>query len=105
MSDLRDKGNIEELTLGLEFINSVRPVKFTWDRRTPDDFNGKVAAGFIAQEVLEAQTNADAAYMDLVDESNPEQLHVKAGNILPALVKAIQELTDRVEALEAKLSE
>jgi len=105
LSDLRDKGNIEELTLGLEFINSVRPVKFTWDRRTPDDFNGKVAAGFIAQEVLEAQTNADAAYMDLVDESNPEQLHVKAGNILPALVKAIQQLTDRVEALEAKLSE
>ena len=105
LSDSRDKGNIEELTLGLEFINSVRPVKFTWDRRTPDDFNGKVAAGFIAQEVLEAQTNADAAYMDLVDESNPEQLHVKAGNILPALVKAIQELTDRVEALEARLGE
>ena len=105
LSDLRDKSNIEELTLGLEFINSVRPVKFTWDRRTPDDYNGKVAAGFIAQEVLEAQTDADAAYMDLVDESNPEQLHVKAGNILPALVKAIQELTDRVEALEAKLSE
>lgn len=105
LSDLRDKSNIEELTLGLEFINSVRPVKFTWDRRTPDDFNGKVAAGFIAQEVLEAQTDADAAYMDLVDESNPEQLHVKAGNILPALVKAIQELTDRVEALEAKLTD
>ena len=41
---------------------------------------------------LLSENKVDQA-LDLVDESNPEQLHVKAGNILPALVKAIQELT------------
>jgi len=38
----------------------------------------------------------------LVYESNPEKLEASYGKLVPILVKAIQELTAKVEALEAK---
>ena len=32
-SDIRDKADVRDTTLGLEFINSIRPVDFRWDKR------------------------------------------------------------------------
>ena len=43
--------------IGLEFINTIRPVKFKWQRREPDNTDGKIRAGFIAQELQKAQGN------------------------------------------------
>ncbi|HIC73364.1 MAG TPA: tail fiber domain-containing protein, partial [Alphaproteobacteria bacterium] len=48
LSDVRDKENIEELPLGIEFINTLRPVKFDWAMR--DGANkGVQEIGFVAQ--------------------------------------------------------
>jgi hypothetical protein len=35
--------------------------------------------------------------------NNPDKLEAKAGNLVPVLVKAIQELSAKVDALEAQL--
>ena len=35
LSDQRDKTDIEELPVGLDFINALKPVRFTWDTRVP----------------------------------------------------------------------
>ena len=46
-SDIRLKNNVENITNGLEIINKLRPVSFTWKN------NNKKTIGFIAQEVEE----------------------------------------------------
>ena len=46
-------------------------------------------------------TDFDASWLDLVYESNPEKLEAKQGKLIPVLVKAIQELSVKVTALEA----
>jgi hypothetical protein len=43
-----------------------------------------------------------ADVLQLVYESNPEKLEATYGRLIPVLVKAIQELTAKVELLESK---
>jgi hypothetical protein len=38
-SDIRDKADIRDTTLGLEFVNALRPVDFKWDMR--EDYRAK----------------------------------------------------------------
>ena len=46
----------------------------------------------------------NAGYLGLVDKNNPEQFTLAQTNLIPVLVKSIQELSAKVEALEAKLA-
>jgi hypothetical protein len=110
LSDARDKKNIRDLPLGLDFLMSVRPRLFNWDRR--EWYDGKAdgskmqenpTAGFIAQELDEAQTKEHAEWLNLVLKSNPDRLEATPGNLLPIMVKAIQELKIRNEALRNEL--
>ena len=48
LSDARDKKDIVDLPLGLDFIRQIRPVKFTWNMRDGSKV-GQGYAGFIAQ--------------------------------------------------------
>ena len=99
LSDQREKENIRPLETGLTEVMALQPRRFDWKNGS-----GSNVAGFIAQEV-------QAVLPDLIDEYriNDEEtrMAVKMGDILPTLVKAIQEqqaiitaLTARVEALE-----
>jgi hypothetical protein len=101
-SDARDKTDVIDLPIGLEFINDLRPVKFTWEQREPNPVkDGTSEAGFLAQEVQDVQTLHDAdEYLGLIYDENPEKLELSPGKLIPVLVKAIQELTTRVEQLE-----
>ena len=103
LSDERDKKDIEDIDIGLDFINDLRPVNFTWDRRDGSMHEIK-SQGFIAQEVDEVQQKYNCEdYLQAVMKENPEKLEMSYGKLVPALVKAIQELTDRVEELEIGL--
>jgi hypothetical protein len=111
LSDRRDKKDIIDSSYGLEFINKIRPVQFTWDRRNLVEgdlesvHNGKTRIGFISQELQEAMEDDSNEILDLVYESNPERLETKQGKLIPILTKAIQELSAKVEELENKLGE
>ena len=102
LSDRRDKTDIIDLPVGLDFINKVRAVRFKWQTRegvaTKD---GTIRGGFIAQELQDVMTDFDASWLDLVQDENPEKLEAKQGKLLPVMVKAIQELSAKVTALEA----
>ena len=123
LSDARDKYDIEDIPVGLDFINTLKARRFKWDKRdayfdeveNEDGSTTQVAVpkdgsrksdewneGFIAQEVDEAATAAGADWMRIVYKSNPEKLEMAPGKLIPVLVKAIQELTARLEALEAR---
>jgi trimeric autotransporter adhesin len=100
LSDRRDKTDIEDLPIGLDFIKSLRPVKFRWDRRDGTMANVK-DAGFIAQELDEVQQDFNSEeYMKMVLKTNPEKLEAAPGKLIPVLVKAIQELSQEVERLK-----
>jgi hypothetical protein len=97
LSDARDKSNVEDSTYGLEVVKSLRPVTFEWDTRDGAK-KGVKDLGFIAQELQ----SVDNEHLGLVYDENPEKLEATYGRLIPVLVKAIQELTAKVEALEAK---
>ena len=103
LSDARDKTDVVDLPCGLSFINTLRPIKFTWAMRD----GAKVGIpdfGFIAQELKAAQEAAGAKdWLNLVSEENPEKLEASYGRLLPVMVKAIQELSAKVAALEARV--
>lgn len=101
LSDARDKADIQDLALGLEFINAVRPVRFTWATRDGAKV-GIPEAGFIAQELRDAASAAGAEWVGLVDETNPDRLEAAPGKLLPILIRAVQELAARVAELEAR---
>ena len=104
LSDRRDKKDIEELPVGLDFINDLKPVKFVWNMRD----GGKVDIqehGFIAQDLDEAQIKAGAEdYLSLVLKNNPDKLEAAYGKLVPILVKAVQELSEEVNILKSKLN-
>ena len=99
LSDRRDKKDIEDLTIGLDFINTLKPRKFTWQMRSPSANDGKTQTGFIAQELQESV--GENTYLNLVDNYNDETLHAAMGNLMPMVIKAIQELAADVTALKA----
>jgi hypothetical protein len=114
LSDERDKKDIAPLEFGLDFVKQLKPVSFEWNTRpeTRTDFEGneieiqgKVGIadiGFIAQDIVALEDSLGAAdSLQLSYRDNPEKLEVTQGRLIPILVKAIQDLTAKVEALEA----
>ena len=105
MSDQRDKTSIEDLPYGLDFVNSLKPKKFVWDNRAETNRDGEEFysakkgtkdIGFIAQELQ----SVDNEWTQLVYSNNPEKLEASYGRLVPVLVKAIQDLSAKVTALE-----
>jgi len=100
LSDGRDKTDVVDLPDGLDFVNTLRPVKFKWQTREGlPNKDGKIRAGFIAQDLQKATEGKE--YLDLVYSENPDKLEVTKANLLPILVNAIKELSAKVTALEA----
>jgi hypothetical protein len=128
LSDKRDKTNIKDLSLGIDFINLLKPVEFNWDRREwyakkdkngiilrnknndyvyekkPDGSKiGKKDYGFIAQDFEKVQKDYNLEWLDLVLKDNPKRLETSNGKLLPILVKAVQELSKEVNKLKEDL--
>ena len=81
----------------------MRPVKFKWATRDGNIKDGKIRAGFIAQELQSAQTDCD--YLDLVMDNNPEKLEAKQEHLIPVLVQAVKELSTKNDALAAEIEQ
>lgn len=109
-SDGRYKKDVTPITGGLDLVNKLNPVSFNWNPHPVHNFDtDNVDIGFIAQEVQSAL--ADSPYLSNIVKSNQTELPdgtkedflgIADGKLIPILVKAIQELTARLAALEAK---
>ncbi len=101
LSDARDKTDVRALDAGLDFVNRLNPVRFTWNMRD----GGKVGVedtGFIAQELSLAMSAEATEIPGLVYNENPDKIEAAYGKLLPVLVKAIQELSAQVESLKGR---
>tara|TARA_R110001592_G_scaffold18816_14_gene77820 strand:+ start:20632 stop:22383 length:1752 start_codon:yes stop_codon:yes gene_type:complete len=110
LSDARDKTNVIDSPYGLDFVDSLRPVQFTWQRRVlePADENhsknGTTRVGFLAQDFLASMPDNENEILDLVYETNPERIEAKYGNLVPILTQAIKDLKAQNDALSARLT-
>ena len=100
LSDERDKTQIEELPVGLDFVNQLKPVKFKWKSREGITKDGTTEAGFIAQDFQKAQKDNDVEYLGLVMDNNPDRLEASYSKLIPVLCKAIQELKQEIQTLK-----
>ena len=117
-SDARLKENVKDNTAGLALINDLRTVTFNWKRKKdiPQELVGYYAdsderihghgdetyLSFIAQEAQEAINKHSADVVKLIRSREDGVLTAAPGALIPVLVKAIQELSAKVAALEAK---
>jgi len=110
LSDARDKKNIQNLDLGIDFLMKLKPRQFNWDKREwyannksdGSKMQKTPTAGFIAQELDTVQISANADWLNLVLKDNPNRIEATAGNLLPIIVKAIQDLKKENDVLKAK---
>jgi hypothetical protein len=103
LSDARDKKEIIELSAGLDFVNTLKPVEFVWDDRDKTGKHNIKDFGFIAQDLKKSQEDIDLAEtLKLVYEENPEKLEASYGKLIPILVKAIQDLSKEIKILKNK---
>jgi hypothetical protein len=106
ISDIRFKENVRDLNVGLAEVMALKPRLYDWKEGKGADI--KNARGFIAQEF-------EQVFPDLIDEwkdpapEGEEPYKSVRQDLIPVLVKAIQEqqalitsLTERISALEAK---
>jgi hypothetical protein len=118
-SDERLKEDIQDETIGLSFINELRPVTFQWkkEKDVPTDMksyvadseervmNGKYNHGFIAQEVktvIDKYSLKDGQKLWMEAGTDGRQ-RLAEGELIPFLTKAIQELSAKNDALEARI--
>jgi hypothetical protein len=98
ISDVRLKENIKDLETGLSEVMSLKPRRFDWKKGEGSDI--KNVAGFIAQEV-------ETVLPDLIGNYLHEELDdaksVRMGDMLPTLVKAIQEQQTIIEDLKSRI--
>jgi trimeric autotransporter adhesin len=135
ISDGRVKKNIKENVPGLAFINKLKPVTYNLDLDAADkivvrpaakDKDGKlitqqssqtdinarnakqqlVYTGFVAQDVEKAakELNYDFSGVDAA-KSDKDLYGLRYTDFIMPLVKAVQELSQKVEKLEAALAE
>jgi trimeric autotransporter adhesin len=122
VSDERVKKDIEDATVGLAFINDLRPVTFNYKNKgdLPENFRGyeegstevyknsKSQHGFIAQEVkaaIDKHSDIKDGFGMWDDNDLTGQQRVGEAAVIPVLVKAVQELSAEVEELKIKLGE
>ncbi|HMT12847.1 MAG TPA: tail fiber domain-containing protein, partial [Ignavibacteria bacterium] len=94
--------------LGLDFITKLHPRQFNWDKREWYDDNisdgskmkDAPTAGFIAQELDSVQNEFNAPWLKLVLKDNPDKWEATYGNLLPVVVKAVQELKSENDRLK-----
>ena len=100
LSDERLKENITDAADGLDVILGLKTRRFDWKEGYGN--NRKNQLGFIAQEVEAVFPEA----VDVWEEGESERTEYKSvgpSALIPVLVKAIQELSAKNDALEARL--
>lgn len=87
-SDRSLKTNIKDISYGLETIEKIQPRSFEYIK------TGEPSIGFIAQEM-------ETVVPEIVSDGGMGTKGISYGQLTAVLVKAVQELSDRVEELES----
>ena len=96
-SDYRLKESVAPLSGGLARVNALKPSVYNWKS------DGSTGEGFLAHELAEVVPFAVSGDKDAVNaDGTIKSQGIDMSRIVPILVAAIQELTARVQTLEAR---
>jgi hypothetical protein len=101
ISDQRFKESIRDLDVGLNQILALQPRRFDWKPGKGKDIQND--QGFIAQEFEQIFPEMVGEWLDPAPEGEEPYKSVRA-DLIPVLVKAIQEQQAIVNGLEARLA-
>jgi hypothetical protein len=101
ISDQRFKENISDLDAGLVEVMALKPRKFDWKEGKGKDIKGD--RGFIAQEFEQVFPDLIDTWKDPAPEGEEPYKSVRQ-DLIPVLVKAIQEQQAMIKSLEAKVA-
>ena len=108
-SDRRDKTNMKSIEYGLVKLMQLQPISFNW-KSAP---NGATKLGLVAQDLLqvipEVVKTHTWEYTDENDRSKKklvelERMGVYYSDLIPVLIKAIQEQQGTIEGLKARIT-
>ena len=132
-SDERKKNSIEDIDVGLDFINTLKPRKFKWnideniecntcgqsletvgDDCTADDCEGEafdsnldraddLQYGFIAQETIPLMPDSEQDYGLVNYKDDADEYVMSYTSMVAPLVKAVQELSTQITDLTARV--
>tara|TARA_E500000318_G_scaffold48025_1_gene45208 strand:- start:139 stop:993 length:855 start_codon:yes stop_codon:yes gene_type:complete len=97
ISDISLKENIRDLDKGLETVLALQPRRFDWINGDGNDI-----MGFVAQEV---ETVLPELVHDYKYNDEETKLGLKMGDMIPSMVKAIQEQQALIESLTARITQ
>lgn len=104
LSDKRGKKDIQDLSDGLDIVKKLKPVTYKWNGKADMGEDDDVTRyGFVADDVLEVASQyvgTTKAKLDGEDVDNYKTISML--KMFPMLVKAVQELSAKVETLESK---
>ena len=116
VSDCRDKTDIAPLNscYGISFIKKLSPVSYKWDNRQTYvekcNYNygqkdgslksEKCHYGFLAQDIKTSLEELNITFDGLGHDEEKDAYRLTYEELIAPLVKAVQELTERVEILE-----
>ncbi len=104
-SDARDKNDIAELTYGMDAIRKLRPVTYRWN---DPNLGRDKKIGLIAQELLAVIPEVVMTEELVADDEtsaptwrSANRLGVYYSDLIPVLVKGLQEVDQKIEATDA----
>ena len=95
-SDKRLKEKVVPIDLGLAFIDDLNPVKYHRIANEGDDLE----MGLIAQELVKTLQDYAAPHLGIVQEDADGMLMVRYNDLIPVLIKAIQELVEEQKQMK-----
>ena len=103
-SYVREKENINDTKLGLDFLKDLRPVSYEWKKKK-DNKTNQTHYGLIAQEVVESLKKHGIDSIEdfggIVHEGDPKGLYgARYEEFVPILIKAVQELSEEIKQLK-----
>jgi hypothetical protein len=105
LSDSRVKKDISDLTDGLDLVKQLRPRTFKFNGKATTLDDNRTRYGFVADEVMAVASqyvSLDTQTIDDVEVDDFKSLSIT--KMIPMLVKAIQELSTKNDALEARIA-
>lgn len=105
LSDCRDKKNISDLCFGIDYINAMNPVSFTWDHRDSSvEKRGLKDIGFIAQELEALESDLSSTYLTrMILNGDPDRKEAAPLRTYPIAIQALRELATELDQLEAEV--
>jgi len=108
-SDKNYKTNISDLSLGLSFVNKLKPSQF---RFKDSESTSPILYGLIAQDVEESLTSEGVSqnstqmlqYKVIADDDNESDYYLDYGKLTPVLINAVKELSTEIETLKTKVA-